>query len=128
MLPLFRVAALLMTMPVIGTQLVPVRVRSTWRWAVGAGAGAELPLMPQVDALEMKAMLLTGERSWSAPCSAFPVLLFHAFVIAGQIILMQMGSGLRFHGRPGQRRLGAGARPVLHHAGTLLFLAMNATW
>lgn len=26
-LPLFRVAALLMTMPVIGTQLVPVRVR-----------------------------------------------------------------------------------------------------
>lgn len=25
-LPLFRVAALLMTMPVIGTQLVPVRV------------------------------------------------------------------------------------------------------
>ncbi len=32
-LPLFRVAALLMTMPVIGTQLVPVRVRSTWRWA-----------------------------------------------------------------------------------------------
>ena len=28
-LPLFRVAALLMTMPVIGTQLVPVRVRSS---------------------------------------------------------------------------------------------------
>lgn len=61
-LPLFRVAALLMTMPVIGTQLVPVRVRLYLALGVCVVLMPNLPPMPQVDALSMKAMLLIGEQ------------------------------------------------------------------
>ncbi|MFO6368149.1 flagellar biosynthetic protein FliR, partial [Pseudomonas aeruginosa] len=50
-LPLFRVAALLMTMPVIGTQLVPVRVRLYLALGVCVVLVPNLPPMPQVDAL-----------------------------------------------------------------------------
>ncbi|EMJ3696695.1 flagellar biosynthetic protein FliR, partial [Pseudomonas aeruginosa] len=93
-LPLFRVAALLMTMPVIGTQmvLVPVRVRLYLALGVCVVLVPNLPPMPQVDALSMKAMLLIGEQILVGALLGFSLqLLFHAFVIAGQIISMQMG-------------------------------------
>ncbi|EZO15112.1 flagellar biosynthetic protein FliR, partial [Pseudomonas aeruginosa] len=93
-LPLFRVAALLMTMPVIGTQLVPVRVRLYLALGVCVVLVPNLPPMPQVDALSMKAMLLIGEQILVGALLGFSLqLLFHAFVIAGQIISMQMGLG-----------------------------------
>lgn len=125
-LPLFRVAALLMTMPVIGTQLVSVRVRLYLALGVCVVLVPNLPSMPQVDALSMKAMLLIGEQILVGALLGFSLqLLFHAFVIAGQIISMQMGLGFASMVDPAN----GVSVPVLGQfftmLVTLLFLAMN---
>jgi len=46
LLPLFRVAALLMSMPIIGTQLVPMRVRLYLAVAISVVLVPALPPVP----------------------------------------------------------------------------------
>ena len=48
MLPLFRIAAMLMVMPIIGTQLVPMRVRLYFALAICVVLAPNLPPMPVV--------------------------------------------------------------------------------
>lgn len=47
LLPLFRIASLLMTMPLIGTQLVPTRVRLYLALGITAVIAPSLPPMPR---------------------------------------------------------------------------------
>ncbi len=94
MLPLFRIAAVLMTMPVIGTQLVPVRVRLYFALAFTLVLVPVLPPMPEVDALNLRSSLLVAEQVLIGVALGFSLqLFFHAFVVAGQIISTQMGLG-----------------------------------
>ncbi|MBO3275766.1 flagellar biosynthetic protein FliR [Pseudomonas schmalbachii] len=124
--PLFRVAALLMTMPIIGTQLVPTRVRLYLALAICVVLVPSLPPMPQVDALSPRALLLIGWEILIGAMLGFVLqLLFHAFVVAGQIISMQMGLGFASMVDP----TNGVSVPVLGQfftmLVTLLFLAMN---
>src|SRR5690606_15295894 len=92
MLPLFRIAAMLMVMPIIGTQLVPVRVRLYLALAISVVLVPTLPPMPDVDALSLPMMLLIAEQILVGVMMGFMLLLmFHVFAVAGQIIAMQMG-------------------------------------
>ncbi|WP_271408448.1 flagellar biosynthetic protein FliR [Pseudomonas sp. Q1-7] len=126
LLPLFRIAALLMTMPIIGTQLVPVRVRLYLALAIAVVLVPTLPPMPQVDALNLRSILLVGEQVLIGALLGFVLqLFFHAFVVAGQIISMQMGLGFASMVDP----TNGVSVPVLGQfylmLVTLLFLAMN---
>ncbi|BAN49718.1 flagellar biosynthetic protein FliR [Metapseudomonas resinovorans] len=126
MLPLFRIAALLMTMPIIGTQLVPVRVRLYLALAIAVVLVPTLPPMPQVDALDLRSIMLVGEQVLVGALLGFVLqLFFHAFVVAGQIISMQMGLGFAAMVDP----TNGVSVPVLGQfylmLVTLLFLAMN---
>ncbi len=126
LLPLFRIAALLMTMPVIGTQLVPVRVRLYLALAIAIVLVPTLPPMPQVDAINLRSLLLVGEQVLVGALLGFVLqLFFHAFVVAGQIISMQMGLGFASMVDP----TNGVSVPVLGQfylmLVTLLFLAMN---
>lgn len=94
LLPLFRIAALLMTMPIIGTQLVPLRVRLYLALAICALLLPNLPAMPQVEALSLPTFILIAQEVLIGVMLGFTLqLFFHAFVIAGQIVAMQMGLG-----------------------------------
>ncbi len=62
LLPLFRIAAVLMSMPVIGTQLVPMRVRLYLALAICVVLAPTLPPMPQVDALSLRSFVLMPRR------------------------------------------------------------------
>ncbi|MFC5696449.1 flagellar biosynthetic protein FliR [Pseudomonas sp. GCM10022186] len=126
LLPLFRIAALLMTMPVIGTQLVPVRVRLYLALAIAIVLVPTLPPMPQVDAINLRSLLLVGEQVLVGALLGFVLqLFFHAFVVAGQMISMQMGLGFASMVDPAN----GVSVPVLGQfylmLVTLLFLAMN---
>lgn len=126
LLPLFRIAALLMTMPVIGTQLVPLRVRLYLALAIAIVLVPTLPPMPQVDAIDLRTILLVGEQVLVGALLGFVLqLFFHAFVVAGQIISMQMGLGFASMVDP----TNGVSVPVLGQfylmLVTLLFLAMN---
>ncbi|MDH4562676.1 flagellar biosynthetic protein FliR [Pseudomonas sp. BN411] len=125
-LPLFRIAALLMTMPIIGTQLVPTRVRLYLALAISVVLVPTLPPMPQVDAINLGNILLIGEQILVGALFGFVLqLFFHAFVVAGQIISMQMGLGFASMVDP----TNGVSVPVLGQfylmLVTLLFLAMN---
>ncbi|TBU98166.1 flagellar biosynthetic protein FliR [Stutzerimonas kirkiae] len=94
MLPLFRIAALLMSMPIIGTQLVPVRIRLYLALAITLALMPALPEMPVVDALSLPAMLLIVEQILIGVMFGFVLqLFFHVFIVSGQLLAMQMGLG-----------------------------------
>lgn len=92
--PLFRVSAFFMAMPVIGTQLVPVRVRLGLSIVVTLAVTPLLPDMPRVDPLSVTAYLLIGQQLLLGVALAFVLqLLFQVSVVAGQMISYQMGLG-----------------------------------
>ena len=126
MLPLFRIAAMLMVMPIIGTQLVPTRVRLYLALAITIVLVPVLPPMPQVDALNLRTLLLILEQVLIGAMFGFILqLFFHLFAVAGQIIAMQMGLGFASMVDP----TNGVSVPVLGQfmlmLVTLLFLAIN---
>ncbi|SDH91975.1 flagellar biosynthetic protein FliR [Pseudomonas panipatensis] len=125
-LPLFRIGALLMTMPLFSTQMVPARVRLYLALAISVVLVPNLPPMPQVDALSLRSMLLIGEQILIGAMLGFTLqLMFHAFVVAGQLLSMQMGLGFASTVDP----TNGVSVPVMGQffsmLVTLLFLAMN---
>lgn len=126
LLPLFRIASMLMVMPVIGTQLVPIRVRLYLSLAICVVLAPTLPPMPQVDAVSLQAMLLIGEQVLVGVMFGFMLqLYFHLFTVAGQIIAMQMGLGFASMVDPANGVSVPVLGQFLLMLVTLLFLAMN---
>jgi flagellar biosynthetic protein FliR len=94
LLPMFRIIALLSTMPIFGTTLVPRRVRLYAALAITVAIAPSLPPMPPVQALDLSALLLVGEQIIIGAAMGLSLqLFFQAFVIAGQIVAIQMGMG-----------------------------------
>jgi len=94
LLPLFRIAALLMSMPLIGTQLVPMRVRLYLALAIALVLVPTLPAMPVVESLSLASFLLIAEQLVIGVMLGFVLqLFFHVFIVSGQLLAMQMGLG-----------------------------------
>ena len=126
MLPLFRVAALLMTMPIIGTTLVSKRIRLYFALAITVVITPSLPPMPTVNALDLSGLLLIAEQILIGGLLGFSLqLFFQAFVIAGQIISIQMGMGFASMVDPTNGVSAAVIGQFLTMLVTLLFLGMN---
>ncbi|QXH45458.1 flagellar type III secretion system protein FliR [Pseudomonas xanthosomatis] len=91
-LPMFRVMGVLMTMPIIGTKMLPARVRLYVAVAITVVIVPGLPALPEIDPLSLRGVLLCAEQVIVGALFGFSLqLLFQAFVIAGQIIAVQMG-------------------------------------
>jgi len=126
MLPLFRVTALLMTMPIIGTTLVSKRIRLYFALAITVVITPSLPPMPAVNALDLSGLLLIAEQILIGGLLGFSLqLFFQAFVIAGQIISIQMGMGFASMVDPTNGVSAAVIGQFLTMLVTLLFLGMN---
>jgi flagellar biosynthetic protein FliR len=125
-LPLFRIASMLMTMPVFGTTLVPGRVRLYFALAITLVIAPVLPAMPTVEALDLSALLLVGEQIIIGAAMGLSLqLFFHIFVVAGQIIAVQMGMGFASMVDPTNGVSSAVIGQFFTMLITLLFLAMN---
>ena len=126
MLPMFRITSLLMTMPVFGTTLVPRRVRLYFALAITVVVAPVLPPMPQVNALDLSALLLIGEQIIiGAGMGLLLQLFFQAFVIAGQILSTQMGMGFASMVDPTNGVSSAVIGQFFTMLVTLVFLGMN---
>lgn len=126
LLPLFRIAALLMVMPIIGTQLVPQRVRLYMAFAITMLLLPVLPEMPQVDALSLRSILLIAEQIVVGAMLGFSLqLFFHIFVFTGQLVSMQMGLGFASMMDPATGVSVPVLGQFLLMLVSLLFLAMN---
>ena len=124
--PLFRIASFLMIIPVFGTQLVPMRVRSGLAFLMAFLVAPLTPEVPLVEALSINALLITVQQVFiGALMGLMFVMLLQIFVVAGQIIAMQMGLGFASMVDP----TNGVTVPVLSQiyliCVTLIFLAMN---
>lgn len=125
-LPLFRVTAVLMSMPIFGTTLVPTRVRLYFALAITVVIVPGLPPMPPVNALDLSALMLVAEQILVGVLLGFSLqLFFQAFVVAGQIISIQMGMAFASMIDPTNGVNSAVIGQFLTMLVTLLFLAMN---
>lgn len=123
---LFRVASMLMTMPVIGTQLLPMRVRLYLALLLSLLITPQIPAVPSLDMLSLASWMLIGEQILIGACMGFMLqLLFQVHVIAGQIIAMQMGLGFASMNDPAMGISVAVVSQVFTMLTTLLFLGMN---
>ncbi|MCL6414473.1 flagellar type III secretion system protein FliR [Aestuariirhabdus sp. Z084] len=126
MWPLFRIASLFMVMPIIGTQLVPTRVRLLFAIAVTALVAPMLPDMPEYDVLSLASWVITAQQVLIGSLMGFVLqLFFHTFALAGQMIAMQMGLGFASLNDPANGVNVAAVGQMYLMLVTLLFLAMN---
>lgn len=94
LLPFFRIAAFFMVVPMIGTQLVPVRIRMGLALLLSWLVVPLLPDVPSVDTLSIGTYLLVLEQLLIGVTLGFFVqIFFHVVVLGGQIISYQMGLG-----------------------------------
>ena len=126
MLPLFRVTALLSTMPIVGAQLVPGRIRLYLSLAITLVLSPVLPPMPAVDALSLPAIGLVFEQLVVGTLMGLALqLFFHVFILAGQLLAMQMGLGFASMVDPANGISVPVLGQFLNMLTTLLFLGMN---
>jgi len=124
--PLFRVASFLMVVPVVGTQLVPMRVRLGLAFLITLVIAPLVGPVPEMDVLSFQALYVTLQQIFIGTLLGFMfVLLMQLFVVAGQMIAMQMGLGFASMVDP----TNGVSVPVLSQifliSITLMFLAMN---
>src|SRR3989338_7249565 len=127
LLPLFRISALLMFMPIIGNQMVWERVRLYLSLAICLAIMPTLPPMPVVDAINVQAFIWIAQEILIGMMLGFVLqLFFQVFAIAGQIVAMQMGLGFASMVDPANGISVPVIGQVFMILVTLLFLAMNA--
>jgi len=127
LLPLFRITAMLMFMPIIGTQLVSARVRLYLALAICLVIMPTLPPVPVIDAINLQAFIWIAQEILIGAMLGFVLqLFFQVFAIAGQIVAMQMGLGFASMVDPANGISVPVIGQVFMILVTLLFLAMNA--
>lgn len=124
--PFFRVSAFFMAVPVIGTQLVPMRIRLGLSIVVTLAIVPLVQDMPRVDGLSFGAYILAGQQLLVGVAMAFVLqLMMQVFVVAGQMIAMQMGLGFASMVDPVNGVAVAVLSQFYLMLSMLLFIAMN---
>ncbi|MEH6625202.1 MAG: flagellar biosynthetic protein FliR [Motiliproteus sp.] len=94
LLPLFRIGAFFMVVPLIGTQLLPARIRMGFAIAVTLVVLPLLPPIPPVEGLSLSLYLSIAHQLLIGFALGFMVqIFFHVVVLGGQLISYQMGLG-----------------------------------
>lgn len=92
--PLFRIAGFMMAVPVLGSQLVPMRIKMIVALAITVVVTPLLPAVPEVPPLSIQAVALIAQQLLIGIALGFFLqLVFQTLVLAGQMIAMQMGLG-----------------------------------
>ena len=126
LLPFFRIAAFFTAVPIFGNQLVPMRIRLMLAFVAAIAVAPNLsavvlPLAFSVNLfIQIFIQLLIGFL-----LGFFVQVFFHIFVLAGQMIAMQMGLGFASMVDPTNGVSVAVVSQFYVILVTLLFLAMN---
>lgn len=93
-LPFARIGGLFMAMPVIGTRIVPVRVRLLTALLVTVVVVPLLPPLPATPALSLSTLIILVQEILLGVTIGFAFqVAFQVFVLAGQYMAMKMGLG-----------------------------------
>lgn len=92
--PLFRVGSFFMLAPIVGTRLVTGRIRLLFSIVVTMALMPVLPETPFIDAISLEVIILIAQQILIGVAMALILqVLLQMFVVAGQLIAMQMGLG-----------------------------------
>ncbi|CAG8867949.1 Flagellar biosynthetic protein FliR [Pseudomonas fluorescens] len=126
LLPLFRVTAVLMTMPIIGTKMLPARVRLYFALAITVVITPGLPPMPEFNPLGLSGLMMCAEQIIIGSMFGLAMqMLFQAFVVAGQIVAIQMGMAFASMVDPANGVNTAVVSQFMTMLVSVLFLLMN---
>ncbi len=126
LLPFFRIGAFFMVVPIIGTQMVPARIRLILALLITTILFPLLPPVQLPSALGLQmGVAIMQEVLLGALLGFLLQLFFHLFVIAGQMIAMQMGLGFASMVDPSNGVSVAVVSQFFVILTTLLFLSMN---
>ncbi len=126
MWPMMRIGAMFIAMPVIGTRLVPIRVKIIISLVLSVVVIPLLPELPRVEALSLEGLFVSAQQVLIGLSMGFTMqLVFGALMIAGEAIALSMGLGFASMVDPTN---GVNV-PVISQffiiIGTLLFLALG---
>jgi len=124
--PMMRIGAMLIAMPVIGTRLVPTRIKVIMTMVLSVLVLPLLPELPRVEALSLHGLFISMQQILIGLSMGFTMqLVFGALMIAGEAIALGMGLGFASMVDPTN---GVNV-PVVSQffiiIGTLLFLALG---
>lgn len=126
LLPLFRISAFFMAVPIIGTRMVPPRIRMLMALAVTVVVAPLVQI--SAPAIGFNIVTITAvmqEVVTGIVFGFFLQIFFHLFIISGQMIAMQMGLGFASMVDPSNGISVAVVSQLFVILTTLLFLAMN---
>ncbi|CAM3445057.1 flagellar biosynthetic protein FliR [Parendozoicomonas haliclonae] len=93
--PLFRVAGLLLTMPIIGSAMVPAQIRLVLALVITLIIVPLLPAMPAVEPLSTESLRITLQQILIGGMGGLLLHIYFAiFAMAGQMVSLQMGLGM----------------------------------
>jgi flagellar biosynthetic protein FliR len=94
MWPFIRLSSFFIIVPVLGSRLIPVRIRISLALVMTILVFPLLPDMPVIEALDVQTFILIFEQIIIGTTLGFMVfVLLQIFILAGQTISMQMGLG-----------------------------------
>jgi len=94
MWPLIRVSSVFLAMPLVGSKLLPMRIRVLFSIVVTYAILPSVPSVPNIDVLSIASLALVIQQIIIGLAIGFILqLTLHAFVIAGQVLAMQSGLG-----------------------------------
>ena len=94
MWPLFRIAAIVATAPVLGARYVPARIKILLVLALTLVIAPNVPDVPIVDPISLPALaIIIQQLIIGAATGLLMAMVFSAFVIGGELIATSMGLG-----------------------------------
>lgn len=124
--PFCRISGFVLLAPVIGTQLVSPRIRIVFAVTLTYLLAPHLPAMPVIDSVSLPAFILVIQQLLIGIALAFILQVFlQLFVVAGQMIAMQMGLGFAAMNDPANGVSVTVLSQFHVMLFTLMFIAMN---
>jgi flagellar biosynthetic protein FliR len=126
MWPFMRIGAMLMAMPVLGTRMMPTRIKVITTFVISVFVLPLLPAVPEVEALSLPGLFISVQQILIGFAMGFTLqLIFGALMIAGEAIAMSMGLGFASMVDPNNGVSVPVISQLLVIMGTLLFLALG---
>ena len=125
-LPFCRISGMFLAMPVIGSRLLPARVRLVLAVLISI---IVVPLLPEISAspnLSIQTLIVVGKELLLGVCVGFVFqVVFQVFVLAGQIMAMKMGLGFASMNDPTNGVQTTALSQFFLMLCTLMFIAIN---
>jgi flagellar biosynthetic protein FliR len=126
MWPFMRIGAMLISMPVLGTRMVPTRIKIIATFTISVFVLPLLPAVPEVEALSLSGLFISVQQILIGFAMGFTLqLVFGSLMIAGEVIAMSMGLGFASMIDPNNGVSVPVIAQLMVIIGTLLFLALG---